>query len=62
MAALGEAEYGTDADRPLVRWAHRNGSRRIDAAALRADHPDIAAKYTVVGEPTRVFTILGEDE
>lgn len=45
-----------DAGRVLVTWRTRQGARRLDTAALRRDHPDIADAYTRRGEPTRQFS------
>ena len=60
MAFIGEAggdvlvdQYGN----PLVTWKHRKGAERIDAKALREAMPDVAAAYTVTGEPTRTFLV-----
>lgn len=39
----------------LFTWKTRKGSTRFDAAAFKADHPDIAAEYMVTGDPTRTF-------
>jgi predicted phage-related endonuclease len=58
-AALGDAEVGTIAGRPAVRWITIT-ARRIDQAKLRANYPDLAAELTA---PTvsRRFTLV-EDE
>jgi predicted phage-related endonuclease len=38
-----------------VTWKSQGGSKRLDTRALRADHPEIADKYTKQGKPSRVL-------
>lgn len=52
---MGNASTLTHAGTPLVTWKPRAGSRRLDTAALRRDHSDLADAYTVQGDATRVF-------
>lgn len=40
----------------LFTWRTRKAPSRIDRAALTEAHPDIAAEFTVQGEPTRTFS------
>lgn len=54
--AMQDAVALTYQGRELFTWRPRAGSRRLDAKALQADHPDIFATYYKAGEPTRVFT------
>jgi hypothetical protein len=51
---IGEA-YGI---RDVARWSPVAGRRTVDGEALRRAHPDIAAKFTHTGEPTRRFALL----
>lgn len=53
--AMQDAVALTYQGRELFTWRPRAGSKRLDGASLKKDHPDIAAKYTRQGEPTRVF-------
>ncbi len=56
--AMREACTGyDDAGEVAVRWNPSKGRESIDAKALRADHPDIAAQYTRTGESGRRFTV-----
>jgi putative phage-type endonuclease len=57
-AALGEAEVGLLHGRPAVKWSNVAGRRSIDTKRLRAEHPDIAAKYTITGESSRRLSIV----
>lgn len=41
----------------IAELKERSGSKRIDTKQLAANHPDLAAKYTVEGAPTRALTI-----
>jgi putative phage-type endonuclease len=43
--------------RVLATWKRANGANRIDAAALRAAHPEIAKAFTNTGDPTRRFLL-----
>lgn len=58
MARIGDA-YGIEG---VARWSPRKGSTRIDAEALRRDHPEIADRYTVTGKPGRTFALLNPKE
>lgn len=52
---IGDA-YGLRADKKqIATWGLRKGSATIDADRLRAELPDVAAKYTTVGKPSRSF-------
>jgi len=51
---IGDA-YGL---RGVARWSPRKGRAGIDLAALKRDHPEIAAKYTTAGKPGRSFALL----
>lgn len=58
MQRMGEAgELRTVGGVRLATWADRKGRQTIDAAALRRDHPEIAAKYTTTGAPSRAFKL-----
>jgi predicted phage-related endonuclease len=41
----------------LATWKRRAGSTRIDAKRLKAEAPDVFAKYAVTGDPTRQFLL-----
>ncbi|GAA4059695.1 hypothetical protein [Actinomadura miaoliensis] len=58
QTALGDAVDGVIDGRPVVRWLHTAAPRRLDKKALTKDHPDIVAKYTVVGKPGRRFELV----
>jgi predicted phage-related endonuclease len=38
-----------------INWKTQRGRSRIDTKRLRADHPHIAAAYTITGDPIRVL-------
>lgn len=58
LKAMGECDTLVDAaGRTLCTWKASKGAQRIDAAGLRAAHPDIAAQFTRAGEPTRRFLV-----
>ena len=40
----------------IATWNDRKGAERIDAKRLRADHPELAAKYTTTSKPGRSFS------
>lgn len=46
MATLGDAEEGTIAGQRAVSWRQQE-RRALDTDALRADHPDLTARYTI---------------
>jgi putative phage-type endonuclease len=56
QVALGEHALGYDGERLVVRWRKRMAAR-IDATALAADHPDIAAQYRRPSE-SRPFILV----
>ena len=53
---LGDAELGTVAGEPVVKWA-AGEQRRIDTTRLRAEAPELAAQYETVTTYRR-FTLL----
>jgi predicted phage-related endonuclease len=61
-ARLGDNHLLTTGGEVLASWKPRKGSARMDAAALRAAHPDIAEKFTVRGEDSRTFKLNIEEE
>lgn len=51
------AAHGIRTDEgPIATWGPRKGAARIDTEALREHHPEIAAKYTTIGQPGRSFS------
>ena len=42
---------------PLITWKTQKGSSRIDAKTLRDNEPQIAAAYTIIGDPLRKFLV-----
>jgi predicted phage-related endonuclease len=57
MAAMGDADTLTSGGNVLATWKSAKAPERIDTKRLRADHPEIAAHYTNIGEPSRRFII-----
>lgn len=53
MAALKENDTLVFGDSVLATWKASNGSKRFDAKAFQADHPDLYNKYLKQGEPVR---------
>ena len=45
--------------RGLVNWIAVKGRESLDTKRLRAEMPDVAARYTTIGEPTRSLRIAG---
>lgn len=54
-SALGEHTYGAYGETELVSWKPQRKAGRIDEKALRADHPEIWAKYRAPDGITRVL-------
>lgn len=59
MRALGDAgDTLTDQEgKPLVTWKLAKAADRFDTAAFKSAHPDLAAAFTVAGEPSRRFLV-----
>lgn len=58
MRALGDADTLVDAaGRTLCTWRAAAAPQRLDAAALKAAHPDLCAQFLKAGEPTRRFLV-----
>lgn len=53
-AAVGENE-GIDSAVGRVTWLYQKGRESLDTKTLRAECPEIAAKYTKTGDPIRVL-------
>ena len=53
--ALGEAEAGLVDGAPVVTWKVQTSRGRLDARALEADHPALAAQYRGPDTTTRVL-------
>lgn len=57
-AAMADADTLVDVDgRVLATWKAGKPSERLDLAALRAAHPELAASFTRAGDPTRKFLL-----
>ena len=52
---LGNAESATYAGHKVVSFKARKGMLRLDTKSLEKDHPDLVAKYKVMGSSTRVL-------
>ena len=61
QAAMGDAAEATIGGRPAVSWKTSRPGKYIDRAALEADLPDIAAKYTRFKQAARPFKVLPLD-
>jgi len=61
QAAMGDATSATIGGRPAVSWKTSKPGKYIDRAALEADLPDVAAKYTRFKQAARPFRILTVD-
>lgn len=63
MAAMGDAEEATLGGQVVVTWKS-TVRKTVDTKALRAEHPEVAAAYTVANESRRFLpkTIDTEDE
>lgn len=58
MAAMGEAEILVDpAGTPLATWKTIKGAEQLDTQAIRREAPDIWARFTRQGKPTRRFLL-----
>lgn len=55
---MGPAVTGTVDGVPAFGWPSRKGPTRVDVRALAAEHPEIAALFTVTGADTRQFRRL----
>jgi len=53
--AMQDATVLTYEGKELFTWRPRKGSTRLDADALKKDHPDIHAAYLKTSPPTRTF-------
>lgn len=52
---MGDADTITKDGRNVLTFRYAKGRAHFDAAALKRDHPDLAAQYTVQGAPYRVM-------
>lgn len=52
---MGDATALVRDEQVLVTWKPQAGAKRLDTAALKAEHPEIVAEYTRQGEPSRRF-------
>ena len=52
---MGDADTITKDGRNVLTFRYQKGRSSLDAAALKRDHPDLAAQYTVQGAPYRVM-------
>ncbi len=55
---LGDYEAGRCGDR-LITWKTQKGRTTIDSKTLKKELPEVFAKYSKVGKPTRVLRIGG---
>lgn len=58
QSAMGDATEARIGGQPVVSWKPSKPAKYIDAKALEADLPDVAAKYTREKQPARPFKIL----
>lgn len=54
-ARMGEADALLVGGQRVATWRARQGSSRVDVERLRRERPDVAAEFTVVGEPGRMW-------
>jgi predicted phage-related endonuclease len=54
---LGEHEAGIADGKTVVSWSKVKGRSSFDQAAFKADHPDMVARYTKTGAPSRRFMV-----
>lgn len=59
---MGDADTITKDGRNVLTFRYAKGRAHFDAAALKRDHPDIAAQYTVQGAPYRVMRTIKPKE
>ncbi len=57
LAHMGDAEELRAGPTVLATWRSARGSRRIDTAALEADLPEVAARYSVQSAGARRFLL-----
>jgi putative phage-type endonuclease len=58
LRALGERDTLVGPDgKTLATWKSQAGAKRFDATLFRSEHPDLAAAFTIVGEPCRRFLL-----
>lgn len=57
-AILGTAETGTVDGKPVLTWKWGKPPRRFDQAKFKAEHPDLASQYVLLGEPIRRLTLV----
>lgn len=55
---LGTAETGTVNGKPVLTWKWSKPARRFDQTKFKAEHPDLAAQYTKLGDPVRRLTLM----
>ncbi len=58
-AHMGHADTLVNGRDVLATWKASKPVARLDAAALRNQHPDIAEQFTRLGEPSRRFLLKG---
>ncbi len=56
-AFMQHADTLVDGKEVLCTWKASKGSARLDTAALRSTHPEIAAAFTSVSDPARRFLL-----
>ena len=59
MARMGRAQEITHNGCVLATWKNTRPTRRLDTAALRSAHPDIAEEFTTTGATCRRFVLRG---
>lgn len=58
MAALGENDTLIDpAGKTLCTWKASAPAKRLDTAAIKAEHPELYERYVKTGEPSRRFLL-----
>ncbi|GLY81869.1 hypothetical protein [Actinoallomurus iriomotensis] len=55
---MADATEGHIAGRPVIRWAKKKPGSHLDQKALKRDHPEIVAKYTVPSSAARPYVLL----
>jgi len=62
MNMMGEAELISHCGQALATWKSTKPTQRIDTIALKKSFPDLAAQFTVTGQPQRRFLMKEHHE
>lgn len=59
---LGDAEFLTVDRVPVIKRVTRKGSKKFNRKQFEKDHPDLAARYVEVGDPTQYISLIGGND